>query len=126
MSAPTSLHPVVVEVTDGQFSTLKRIYFVLAGLLLAILVTAIVLGAPFDSGESVGLWWIEALLAGMSMLLLGLVMPLIRRRLMGIGRLQRACSKDLQVAGLPEGLDEVKHLGRGGRERYGPGSQDPL
>jgi len=104
-AAPASLHPLVVEVADRQFSALKGIYLVLAGLLLAILVTTIILGAPFDSGGSAGLWWIEALLAGLSVLLLGLVMPLARRRFMGTDRLQKASAEDLQAAGLPAGID---------------------
>jgi hypothetical protein len=100
-----SLHPLVSEVSQRQFKTLKLIYLVLTILLMAILVVTLVLGSPMDSSSMGGLLWLEALLAGLSLAMLGLLIPLARKRLLSTERLAKATEQELSSAGLPEGID---------------------
>ena len=103
--AAAGLHPLVEQVAARQLATLKIIYLVLGGLVMAVLVVTLVLGDPLGPDASAGLWWLEALLAGMSLILLALVVPLARRRLLGTARLRDADAQELARVGLPEGLD---------------------
>jgi hypothetical protein len=105
----SALHPRVAEVAAGQLRTLRGIYIGLGGLILAILIATLVLGAPLRGGAE-GTWWIELALGLLSLLLLGLLLPLLRRRLLGTARLQRLDAAALERLGLPAELD--RRIGR--------------
>ncbi len=103
MGAP-AIHPLVEQVAERQLRSLKIIYGVLGLLLAAILVVTLVLGDPLGP-QAADMLWLEAALAGLSLLLLALVVPLTRRKMLSTGRLKRADPKELTQVGLPEGID---------------------
>lgn len=100
-----ALHPLVEQVAERQLASLKIIYCVLAGLLVAILIVTLVLGDPLGPDLAAEVVWLEATLAGLSLLLLALVVPLSRRKMLATDRLRRADPQELTRVGLPEGID---------------------
>jgi len=97
--------PIVAEVFERQVRSLRRIYGVMIGCLAAIIAVTLVLG----SGETVPvqgdtLTWALAALGGFSLLLLGVVVPLARRRLMSPARIRTAGPDMLRAWGVPEDI----------------------
>jgi len=100
--------PIVAEVFEKQLKSLRRIYLVMNGCLVGIIVVTLVLGSrdgvPLKSNT---LLWAQISLAGFSVLLLGLVLPLIRRRLLSSKRVQKAGPEMLKAWGVPEEIHPV-------------------
>ncbi len=96
---------IVASVLDRQMRSLRRIYLVMILCVLGIIVATLALGVgaglPLQSGT---LLWAELFLGGFSVLLLGLVMPLVRRRLLSSSRLRAAGPEMLKAWGVPEDI----------------------
>jgi hypothetical protein len=96
------LHPLVRQVTERQLRSLGFIRLGLGALTLAMLASALWLGAPLDAGLGLGApGWLEAGLGGFGLALLAGVVPLARRRLLDPARVQAAGAAQLEAWGLP-------------------------
>ena len=99
------MNPVMEEVLARQLRSLKRIYLVMCVLCAGVVVAALVLGGP--AGRLAGqttLWWAQAALGLLGAVLLAVVVPLSRRRLLDPGRVREAGPDLLRSWGLSEAI----------------------
>jgi hypothetical protein len=100
------MNPIVLEVLLKQIRSLRRIYLVMLACILAIVVATLALGPPgMTVVHSSTLYWAELGLALLAILLVGLVMPLARRRLLDPERVRTAEADMLKAWGLSEQVE---------------------
>ncbi len=100
------MHPIVAEVVEKQIKSLKWIYAVMAFTVAGTFAVTLVLSAPADaSGGSGILLWTQLGLGAFGALLLGLVLPLARARLLNPDRVKNATGEQLANWGLPDDID---------------------
>jgi len=103
VSEGSGLHPIVLQVAERQLRALGLIRLGLGGLTLAMLASALLLGAPLDAGLGLAApGWLEGGLLGLGALLLAGAVPFSRRRLLAPRRVQAADRAQLEVWGLPK------------------------
>jgi len=90
----------VLQVTERQLRSLGLIRLGLGGLTLAMLASALLLGAPLAAGLGAP-GWLEAGLGGLALVLLAGAVPLARRRLLAPARVLLADRAQLEAWGLP-------------------------
>ena len=97
---------IVAEVVEKQIKSLKWIYAVMSATVLATLVITMVLDSPAEAaGESSILLWTQLGLGVFGVLLLAVVLPIARARLMNPDRVKNASAEQLASWGLPENID---------------------
>ncbi len=101
-----TIHPLVVEVTHRQIRTLRVIYIIMNLLLAVLLGLALWLGGPADFSYFHEFDWIKLFLAVTALVLLGLVVPFSRNRLIKPEKILEVGPQDLKKLGLPENIDE--------------------
>ncbi len=104
------MHALLEQIFSRQVRSLIWIYSVIASLLLGLCAVCIIIGSPSAWLLSPYLPWTEAGLSLLAVLLLGVAVPLARRRLLDPGHVRRAGPETLVAWGLPAGVDPI--LGR--------------
>jgi hypothetical protein len=100
------MNPVVAEVVEKQIKSLKWIYAVMAVTVLGTFAVTLVLGSPAGDGSESGiLLWTQLGLGVFGALLLGLLLPIVRARLLNPDRVRNATGEQLANWGLPENID---------------------
>lgn len=100
------MNPVVAEVVEKQIKSLKWIYAVMALTVLGTFTATLVLAPPADPGAGSGvLLWTQLGLGVFGALLLGLILPLARARLLNPDRVKNASAEQLANWGLPPNID---------------------
>lgn len=97
---------IVAEVVEKQIKSLKWIYAVMSATVLATLIVTLVLDSPAEAAsENRLLLWTQLGLGIFGALLLGLLLPIARSRLLNPDRVRNASAEQLASWGLPENLD---------------------
>lgn len=100
------MNPIVAEVVEKQIKSLKWIYGVMALTVLGTFVVTLVLGTTADAGADSGiLLWTQLGLGVFGALLLGLILPITRSRLLDPDRVRNASEEKLSSWGLPKNID---------------------
>ena len=104
------MNAIIEEITVQQLRSLRWIYGVMGALTLTMLVSAWLLGPASPTFHDSGSLLVEGLLGGLACLLLFVLLPWLRRRMLDSQRVLEADPRTLQRWGLPEGVPP--HLGR--------------
>ncbi len=97
---------LIEEITRKQLRSLRLIFGVLVTLVLLLVASSWWLG----SSTAAGTIWVEVILGSLAAILIGVLLPWQRRRMMDIERVRHADEDLLQRWGLPPDVD--LHLGR--------------
>ena len=97
---------IVAEVVEKQIKSLKWIYAVMSLTVVATLIVTLVLDSPAEAApESSILLWTQLGLGVFGALLLGLLLPIVRARLLNPDRVKNASPEQLANWGLPDNID---------------------
>ena len=100
------MNPIVAEVVEKQIKSMKWIYGVMAFTVLATFVITLLLDTPDAAGADSGiLLWTQLGLGVFAALLLGLILPITRARLLNPNRIKNASEEKLASWGLPKNID---------------------
>jgi hypothetical protein len=100
------MNPIVAEVVEKQIKSLKWIYAVMSITVLATLAITLVLDSPAGAtSESSLLLWTQLGLGVFGVLLLAVVLPIARARLLNPDRVKNASDQQLASWGLPDNID---------------------
>lgn len=100
------MNPLVAEVLEKQMRSLRRIYLVMGILVLGIIVATLILGTRTGlTLQSATLLWAQGILGLLSLLLLALVLPLVRSRLLDSKRVRDAGPEMLKAWGVPADIE---------------------
>lgn len=100
------MNPIVAEVLEKQIKSLKWIYTVMSVTVLATFVITLLLDSPVDAGSGSNiLLWTQLGLGVFAALLLFLILPLARARLLNPDRVRNASEEQLAKWGLPDNID---------------------
>ena len=100
------MNPVVAEVIEKQIKSLKWIYGVMVFTVLGTFAVTLLLGAPAGPGGDSGiLLWTQLGLGAFGAVLLGLILPITRARLLDPVRVKNAPEDKLAAWGLPKSID---------------------
>jgi multidrug efflux pump subunit AcrB len=100
------MNQIVAEVVEKQIKSLKWIYGVMAVTVLATFVVTLVLDPGTDAGADSGiLLWTQLGLGVFAALLLSLILPITRARLLNPDRVKNASEEKLSSWGLPKNID---------------------
>ena len=100
------MNPIVAEVVEKQVRSLKWIYAVMTATVVATLVITFILDSPAEAASDSGiLLWTQVGLAVFAALLLAVILPLARSRLLNPDRVRNAPADQLSKWGLPENIN---------------------
>jgi hypothetical protein len=100
------MNPIVAEVVDKQIKSLKWIYAVMSVTVLGTFLVTLLLDSPADPGSGTNiLLWTQLGLGVFGALLLGLILPIARARLLNPDRVKNASDEQLATWGLPKNID---------------------
>jgi hypothetical protein len=100
------MNPIVTEVLERQIKSLKWIYAVMSVTVVATLVITLLLDSPTEAtSESSILLWTQLGLGVFGALLLAVVLPIARARLLNPDRVKNAPAEQMAKWGLPENID---------------------
>jgi hypothetical protein len=100
------MHPIVANVAEKQIKSLKWIYGIMALTVMGTSSVTLLLGPPADVGAGFGiLQWTQLGLGIFGALLLGLILPVTRARLLNPDRVKNASDKQLATWGLPNNIN---------------------
>lgn len=100
------MNPIVAEVVEKQIKSLKWIYAVMSITVVATFIVTLVLDSPADAAPEGGiLLWTQLGLGVFGALLLGLVLPIARARLLDPDRVKNASKEQMAKWGLPDNID---------------------